>query len=349
MLINTTAYRASSGGVLGVNEFDHYACEPSLILNKASELVECPRVLLSPLALSNRDSVSDTAQVLQSDTPSSAFCLFNNPLANCMVDIRGEALFLPGAFFDKPQGCLGAFGLELGAKFGMALAETVQMPTRVNCPIRVRCYVHYAKVYAQKTVRLIWYWLRGINHNCQVEDTITENEVGLPHLSINPRFLVCPYSDRDNLATAKSQNRNLVQPLPGEDALVVDHSRMGPEEVLRLSVRLVALRNFGYRSYSHLSRKFVVLTKMAIGEMLKIILPECAAFKGNLGCVIAGFVKPLHRLKESLVLLWVRGQLNHQSLVHSLIVDHIVLQVKYFLKGRIGEFLCPLKGAVSFA
>jgi len=55
---------------------------------------------------------------------------------------------------------------------------------------------------------------------------------------------------------------------------------------------------------------------------------KISAFKGNLGCVIAGFVKPLHRLKERLVLLLVGRQLDHKGLFHTLIVDYIVLYVK---------------------
>lgn len=346
MLINTITLGTGSGGVLGVNEFDHHACESSFVLDKASELVECPRVLLSPLALPNRDSGKNPLKILKGDSPSSAFSLFNNPLADCVVDIRGEALFLSGAFSDKPQGCFGAFGLELGSQFGMSIAKTVQMPARINRPIGVRRYIHYTEVYAQKAIRLIGLRLRGINHHCEVKGAIIENEVGLSHLPINPRFLICPYSDGDSLPTFEGKNRDLVQPLPGEDALVIDHRRVGLEGVPGLPIRLVTLRDLGYRPHSHLRRKFVVLAKMVVGEMVKVILPECATLKRNLGCVIAGFVKPLHRLKERLVLLLVGRQLDHQSLFHAIIVDHIVLHVKYFLKG--GWRIPPLAKAGGF-
>ena len=87
MFINTTTYRASSGGISGVNNFDNHPCESTFVGEKLAELVERPRVLLSPLTPPNRDSVSDTAQIFKGDTSSSVFSLCNNPLANCVIDI----------------------------------------------------------------------------------------------------------------------------------------------------------------------------------------------------------------------------------------------------------------------
>jgi len=348
MLINTTAYWAGSGGVLRINKFNHHTCKFGFVGDKLAKLAECPRVLLSPLAFPNRDSVPDTPQVLQSDTPSSAFSFFNNLLANGMVDICSKASFLLGTFLKQSLSCLGAVGLKFGSNPSMAFSKPINLSPGIDLPVRVGSYVHNAKVYTQKPVRLIRGWFRGINHNCQIKDATIENEIRLSHLPIKPRFLICPYFDRDNLSAFEGKNRNSIQSLPGEDALVIDHSRMWLEEVLRLSVRLVALRNFCYCSHGHLCRKFVVLAKMVVGEMVNVILPECAAFKGNLGCVIAGFIKSLHRLKESLMLLLVRSEFNHQGLFHTSIVECFNPQVKFKERG-LSEFLCQLKQAVSFA
>jgi len=80
-----------------------------------------------------------------------------------------------------------------------------------------------------------------------------------------------------------------------------------------------------------------MLTKIVVGKVVEVILPKCATFKGNFGCVIAGFIETLYCLKEKLVLLLVRRQFNHQCLLHSPIVDYIVPYVKYFKKGGKGN------------
>jgi len=65
MLINTTTYRASSGGVSRVNEFDENPSQPCFILNKLAQLPECPGVMLPPLTFANRDAVSYPLKVFK--------------------------------------------------------------------------------------------------------------------------------------------------------------------------------------------------------------------------------------------------------------------------------------------
>lgn len=344
---NKATLRTGARGISGVNQHCYYTCEPGFIHNKEPQLTESPRVLLSPLSFPNRDAVSDVGEVFKGDSPTAVFGLCNNTLGNHVVGVGSESLLLPGTLFKKSLGLFGTIGLKFSTQFGMALSHAVHLPSRVGLAVRIGSDINNAQVNTQKAIRYIGRWLRGINHSCQIKDAIAENEVGLSNLPINPHFLICSYSNRDNLPAVKSKNGDLIQSLPGENALVIDHSRMRIEEVLRFSIHLVALRNFGYRSHCHLSRKFVVLAKVIIGEVMKVILPECATFKSNLGCVIAGFVKPLHRLKESLMLLWARSKLYHQSLFHTFIVDYIVLYVKSLLKGGSPAFLCQLKQTVS--
>lgn len=337
MFINTATYRTCARGVTGVNQFNHDPSEFGFILDKGSQLSEGPRVLLSPLAMSNRDSGTDTLEVFKGDTPSSAFSLFNNPLRDYVVDISSEALFLFRAFHEKSFGLFGAIGLKSGAKFSMAFSKPVDLPPTVDFSIRVGSYIYNTKVNTNEAVRLIWCRLRGVNHNCQIEDALTENKVGLSHLPINSGFLVSTNPDRDNLTAVECEDRNSIQAFPGKDALVVDHSSVWLEEVLSIHICLIALRNFGYSPYGHLGRKIIVLTKVAIDNMVEIVLPESFTVKSNITSVVAGFVKPLHHLKERLVLLLARSEFDHQCLLHNSIVELFILYVNT-LGRRMGEF-----------
>ena len=327
MLINTTAYRAGSGGIARVNEFDNHTCESGLIFDEAPKLAESPRVLLSPLSLSNRDAVSNPLKVFKGDTSTAVFCLRNNTLADYMVSIGSKSLFLAGALFKKPFSLLRAVGLKFRPHLGVSLSKTTDGRTGVESPIRVGSDVLDTQVYAQKAIRLIRCWLRGINHNCQVKNAITENKVGLSNLSIESSFLISTNPDRDKLATLKSKNRDLVQSLPREDALVIDHSRVGLEDRLNRAVSFVGFRDFTNSTDSHLGRK-PKTPNISINSLLKAYLISCFKFKGKSRDVVARFVKSLHSAKKSLVLFLTGGKLNQKGLYHTISIACSNLYVK---------------------
>jgi len=104
-LIDQATYRAGSRSVPRVNQLDHDACQLCFVFDKAAKFLECPRVMLPPLSLSNRDPGTDTLQVFQGDTSSSVFVLCNKPLADNMVGMGGKSFFLPGTLFQQLLCC----------------------------------------------------------------------------------------------------------------------------------------------------------------------------------------------------------------------------------------------------
>ena len=326
-LINTTADGTGARGVSRVNQFDQNSRKPSLVFNKCPQLPESPRVLLPALAMPNRsNSVSDTAQVLKGDTPSSVFSLLNNPLADGVVNIGGKASFLLGTLFKQSFSSLRAVGLKFGSNLRVAFSKTIYLPARVGFAIGVRRYVDYAQVYAQKAINIINLWLRGIHNYSKIELPIAQDKVGLPYLSVNSSGLVITDSNRDNLAAAQCKDRYPVKPLPGEDTLVVDHCRMWLKGVLDFFINLVTLRYFSYCAYRHLCRKAIVLSKIMIDSMMEVKLPESLAIERVPRGIVASLIKSLHCLKKSLVLLRARSQLDHQGLLHTYIIEQYIPQ-----------------------
>lgn len=344
MLINTTTQRTSARGITRVNEFNNDPRQFSFVFNKASQLSESPRVLLSALAMPNRHSVSDAAQVFKGDTPSSVFSLFNNPLADYVVDISSKSLFLAGTLFKKSFCLFRAVSLEFRPHLGMSFSKTINLISRVGSPIGVGSDINDTQVNSKKAIRFIRKWLWGIYHHCQIESAITEDKVGLPDYPIKPCFLISSNSDGDNLSSLKSQDGYLVQSLPREDALVINDSPICFESGLNGAVSLVGFGNLANGTDGKLCRKLKVLSYLTIDSLLKAKLTRCAKSKGNLSDGIASLVKSLHSLQKCFMLLCDWGKFDHQGLFHNSIIQLLNSSVNILKKGGLRQFLPPLKG-----
>ncbi|MBA7710272.1 hypothetical protein ES703_119212 [subsurface metagenome] len=345
-LIGKSTLGASLRGVPGVYQAYQDAGQSGFVLDKLAQLVESPGVLLSPLALANRDSGTDTREVFKGNPPSSVFSLRNNTLADNMVNVGGKPSLSFRTLLQKLLCRLGVVGLEPGTEFRVTLSKPVDLSPGVGLAVGVSSDIDDAKVNSQEAVRVIRRWLRRIKHSGKIEHTISQDKVGLPHLPVKPRLLIGTNPDRHYLPPAKAENRHLIQPLPGQDTLVVDHSRVGLEEMPSGSVCLVAIDHLSDGPDSHLGRESVVLTEITIDQPMQVHLAEGTGIKGYLRGIVASLVEPLHRLQECLMLLRGGCQFYHQGLLHALIVDYINPQVK---EREVGAFLCRLKTAVSCA
>lgn len=336
-LINTATDRTGARGITRVNKFDYNSCQYRFVLDKTTQLSECPRVMLSPLAVSNRDSVMDTAQIFKSDTSASVFSLCNNTFGNSVIDIGSEASFFVRTFYKKSFGCLCAFGLEFATKFGLTLSEAVDLITGIRFAVGIGGDINDTEVNPQVTIGIIRSWFRSIYHNSKVKGTITENQVRLSNLTVYPSFLISADTCGDNLSADQSQNRDLIKPLPGKDTLVINHSRVGIERVLDFSIYLIALRDLGNCSYRHLCRESVVLTKIAINYVVKVELTIGRSLKSLTRCVVATFVESFHCLNQSFMLIWIRKEFNHQGLFHTRSVEYYYPHVKYLFRREVAS------------
>ena len=346
-LRNEATFRASARCVSGVNQFDRNSSNLSLIGETLSQLKESPRLMSAPLAMSNR-AIADTLQIFKGYLAMRVFCLRYKPFANYVVNRTSESGLPARQSFEMPFSRFSALILKRSLQCINTIPNLIHRFTRVELPIAVNGKVDNTKVNPQRADRVVRGGFRGINDDSEIEDAVAQDKVGLSHLSIEPGFLVRANSYRDNLSTLECQDRNLVQPLPRKNPLVIDHSRVGLKRVLNFPICLITLRDLGNRSNCHLRRELVVFSKIAVDHMVKVILPIGLRLECLLGGVIASLIESLHRFKKSLMLLWRGSKFNHQGLFHTSIVDYIVPHVKYLDKER-GAFLCQLKQAVSCA
>ena len=310
-LIDTTAYGASARGVSWVNQFHDHTDEAGLVLDKASELAERPGVMLSPLALANRDPVSDAREVFKGNTATGVFGLRNNPLTEHVVDISGKTCLFARTLYQKPLGCLRAVGLEFPSQFGMAFSQTVHLASGVGFSVGIGGNIDDAKVDAQKALGVVGVWFGGIDHHGQVEGLISEDKVGLPDNAVESRFLVGTDAHGYEFSSLKGKDGYPVGALPGEDTLVIDHGAVGLESVNLGLILAVALDHLTDNPDCHLCRKTIMLTKVAICKVVELHLRGCISLESKLRDVVAGLVESLHRFKQGLILFGVRCEFDH--------------------------------------
>jgi len=339
-LINTTAVRTDTRSIARVNKFNYDPRQYRLVFDKATQLPECPRVMLPPLAMPNRDSVSYTAQIFNSDTSASVFSLCNNSLTDSVIDIGGKPPLFTRALLEKAFSCLRVLYLKFRSQLGLTLSETIDLITRISLTIRVGSDIYDAEVNPQIAIIVIGSRLRGIYNDSDVKDTITQNKVGLPDLAVNSGCLISTDACGYNLSTSQSQDRNFIQPLPRKDALVINHNRVRIKRMLDFPINFVALRGLSYCSHCHLCRQAKLFSEILIDKVVKVHLPKGITFKSCVGGIIASLVKSFHSLQQSFMLLWARGKLYHQGLLHIFIIEHFNLQCQV----KEGAFPPPPKG-----
>jgi hypothetical protein len=110
----------------------------------------------------------------------------------------------------------------------------------------------------------------------------------------------------------------LTDTLPGHDSLIIDN---GPIRLKLWLDRLVSLVGFGCLRdcpNSHLSGDIELLPNLMIDNLLQLDFIGCMKLKSLLSDEVAGGVKLMHGLKESLGLLRRSFKFDLKSLHHSI-------------------------------
>ena len=82
MLGDETAMGAGLRGILGIDQLNQNTSNFGFITDKLPKLAKSPRVVAAPLAMLNRDPVSDTLEVFKSNQAMGVFSLRHQPLTN---------------------------------------------------------------------------------------------------------------------------------------------------------------------------------------------------------------------------------------------------------------------------
>jgi len=323
MFIDATTYRTGAGGISWGNQAYENTGEFRLVFDKLPQLVESPRVMLSPLAMANHDSVSDTAQVFKSDTPSSVFCLGNNTLADNMINVGSKAPLFFATLLEKSFRRLRIFGLKFSSKFGMSLSQPVNLSPGVNLPIGISGDVNDTKVNSKKLGRVTFRRFLNFTGLEEVEVAVPINQVGFPTEMAEHFQLPVSGNKRNLQPTIKCPDRNkLVGCLPGEDTLVVSNASVQIKSSFNTPVDFVGIRYLCQYPDHDLSGKLKTIPKVIIEKMMQIILAKGLSLPCMVTDIIGSIVHAFQRLQQRLVLLFSRCQFNLSYQFHGYIIAY---------------------------
>jgi len=330
MFRDKTAARTGLGSIPRVDQFNQDAGNLSFVGNKLTELIESPRMVAAPLAMSNLCPLPDAIQIFQGNQARGAFSLRHQLLADYVVGILSKVGLSTREFSEMSFSRFRSLALERCLEFISFLSNLIYLLSRVKLAIAINGKVNDTEVNADSSNRVIGCGFGGINSNSKIKHAFPQNKVSLLDHTIYPGFLISTNPDRDNLPALKSEDRNFIQPFERQNALVVDHSRMGIEYYQLGLVSAVSIGDLPNTANCHLSGEPVVFAEFLVGKMVEFYLSRCVVAKGKLGDIIAGFVKAFHSLKKRLTLLWTWSKFYHQGLLHNCSIDKYLLPVKYF-------------------
>lgn len=212
--------------------------------------------MLSPVSLSNRYPVTDSLQIFKGYPASGVFSLFNNPLADDVVNVICHSTFFAPPFFEQPFGRFSSFALEFLSQFGVALTEVIQVIASISVAIRISGNIFYAKVNADKFINILRFWRFNLTSRKKVKRAVNISQVRLAALIPQQFKLAFAAGKLYPLAALSSPDRHfLFIDVPAQDTGIVSDSAVGLKDTLSFLVQFVSVGYFRNATHDHLSGK----------------------------------------------------------------------------------------------
>ena len=315
--------------------------ESCLVFNEVPELVESPRMQAATLRPTSRDPFSDALEVFKGYPSLGAFGLSHQILGDYMVHIPFETGLFSREMFKMTLRTLGPTTLKVGLEFGVPLPDFIDLFSRVVFPIAIVGEVLQSQVYTECSDWIVRCFLGGVDCGCEVEDAVSEEEVGLSFEAVHSSLLVFSYSDGDLDTAFEGEYGGVFEALPAEDPLIVDHCTVGLELAEYVLVSLIGFNDLADGSNGHLGTESVLLPNPVVDELVESPVICKSIVVGYLSYVIARLVEPLHSLKQKAILFIVWSEFHQErKLHHSMEGDTPYLTTTL-------RFLPPLKWGVS--
>ncbi len=308
--------RACLRRVFRVYRDQRYTFECSLVGQKSPQLGECPTVVRSALGPINRCPRADMRQFFDGNPASGVFGLPNDNLADPVVQIGSKPRLLPTPCAQQALGGFGSFLLEFSPKSRVAISEVGVVRAAKHFAVTVRRDISAAQVNPEVFGGIAGRNVTHIYHDEQKKFSVAVDKIGLPSNATEASGMVITSNPRDESPTIQSQDRHAIQPLPRQDALVIDDSAVRSERRLDRLVALVDLAHLGDGANGHLSRQTKVTANIGVGQFLKFDLVGALAGKRHAGKGVARRVEPLHRRQKRRGLFGGRQQTNLHGKVH---------------------------------
>ena len=305
-------FRAFLRGIAGINSHDRDASKSGFVFNLCPQVVEIPRIMLSPVSLFNPCPFANTFEVFNSDPAIGAFGFLNKFLGDHVVSILRKALLFASAFLHQAFSRLSAFALQFLSEFRMAVTMAVDLITSESFSITTDCYIDNSQVNADKVIGFSQGWFGNINADKEIENTIFIYEVGLTLYSAVFEFPIIAKNKGDVNPVSQGFNIDCIATFELPESLVVGYRTVLLEAMGMLFIGLITVRYFADYAYSQLRRKAEFLAYIVIAELMQAYLTFGILRPANFRNVVTCFVKDLHCFKKLLFLLFVSLEFEFQ-------------------------------------
>ena len=321
-LLAMPADGARPAGIARVHGHDGNTRELGLVLHERSELEERPSRMSVALPLPNWCPVADALEVFKSDSPSGAFGVGDDGLADAMVLLFAEPGFLARQFLELFLGALGSFALASLAA-GLVLASNLlDSLAGMHVAIGIDRDVHDTKIDTQEVRRLDLGSIGDVNrHQKEPLSVLAKYEVALALRPTEPLGLVVAHDERNEHPALQGRDTHAVRSLE-PDVLTHRIRDRGVLAKLRtfVFVSLVRFANLGDATDRHVGGKSEPLAKLSVAKLLKLELVGQSPLERNSREPRRGFVESLDSGLEFRGVFEVRQELGLQRELHDFMV-----------------------------
>jgi len=163
--IAVAAHRAGARCVARVNKHHAHARELRLVADKRSELPKCPGMVHPSLLPSNRYSLANLCQILQSDCLTGRVRLTDQRLADAVIGVLLKAVLTSCVLAQSPSGSAGVCQLQTTAMVVSPLPNRLNLLPAKSLAIRVSGEIDDTQINAQ-----VADWLIRSGSNLRLRD-----------------------------------------------------------------------------------------------------------------------------------------------------------------------------------
>lgn len=315
--------RAFLGSIGRINIDYGHTSQGCFVVYELSELIEAPIMLFASLDLLNRASLSETLEIFKDYQIRSVSGLRNQLFGDAMVRVSMESSLIARKFLQMSLSTLRATTLKICLDVINLGSNLLDLLSGERFSHRIDCDVLNTKI---NTKSIRWFGflrLGNIDYNTEIEGTSFENEIGLTPNPVKPRSMVITNQNWKLDSTVESQQRDPVKSFPGHDSLIIDNSSIWRKFWFDRLISLIGFGCFGNCPNSHLSGDTKLFPNLMINNLLQFDFICCMKLKSILCNEVAGGIKLMHSLKESLGLLRRSFKFDLKSLHHSIDIKNL--------------------------
>src|SRR5262249_13324425 len=322
--VNMPAFRARPACVARINGDDRNARQLRLILDESTQFGERPFRHLVSLSLPEPGPFANLGQVFQTDSALGVCGFLNDPFRDAMIFVRLKSAFFARKSFQFSLDVLWALAgtfrccslpAQRTSDFVLFLPNLLALGVGVYGAVAVGGEIHHAEIHADEILRWNRRSFRRVHgHEQKPFAVFSAYKVRLAFCQAEPFALVLAHQERKLNPPFQGQNRNPVNALERQDAVVVRHGGVGMKDRQNAFISTVSSSDVTNANRGHLSREVELFSQLVIVLLLKRDFVGRLRFEGLFGEPGAGLVKPLDGGFQfgGLFLIWQKLDLQSQ-------------------------------------